>query len=176
MRSLLSIILCMFCIFGSGGVAGFGGAAAYCASTEGFCADVEGCDSVWIAIDRADSVLIPDSLARLCEGNAVLYARSTSYDAGKVNYKREVKHTFRIYNIGSEPLVIFSLRTGASSMKVKASRKPLSRGEWVEMKVEYEAEKMPLGNFMRNIEVVSNSCGGSITLFMLSGHSTRDYK
>ncbi len=119
-----------------------------------------------------DPAMMSDSLAQLCSRFAVLEAKELKYDAGTVNYKREVKHTFEIRNIGSEPLIILSLRTGSSSMKAKISRKPLSPGERAVLKVEYEIEKMPLGNFMRNIELTTNSCGGSITVFTLSGYSS----
>lgn len=123
-------------------------------------------------INMIDPNIMSDSLALLCSKYAVLEAKELNYDAGTVNYKREVKHTFEIRNIGCEPLIIMSLRTGSSSMKAKISRKPLRPGERAFMKVEYEIDKMPLGNFMRNIELTTNSCGGSITLFTLSGYSS----
>ncbi|MFR9620874.1 MAG: DUF1573 domain-containing protein [Rikenellaceae bacterium] len=113
-----------------------------------------------------------DSLKELCSKYAVLKADSLSYNAGIVNYKREVKHEFSVTNIGSQPLIVYSLRTGSSSMKAKITRRPLKPGQSAKLRVEYEISKMPLGEFMRNIELTTNSCGGSMTVFTLAGHST----
>ncbi len=131
----------------------------------------EVCDSIWISVGRTDSLLVSRSVAKMCEEHAVLYSPSFNYDAGKVNYKREVKHSFKITNIGTESLVILSIRTTSSSVKAKVSHKPLASGESTYMKVEYEPSKVPLGSFMRNIELTTNSCDGSITIFTLSGYS-----
>lgn len=108
------------------------------------------------------------------KSGALLYCDSLTHDFGVVDRRvEEVWHTFKVQNIGDEPLIIKRVERSCSCIRVVFSRRPIKPGESRDMRVMYEVRKMPEGLFSKVVQIYSNSRDTGFEQFTLTGRSIK---
>ena len=100
------------------------------------------------------SLLASISLAAQ-SGNPDLKVDSKLFDFGTIDEAAgRVSHTFRLTNIGSEPIVIVSVRTGCRCVTAVAPTKPIAPGATADLIVRFDPAGRS-GSFHKEVTVVS---------------------
>lgn len=96
---------------------------------------------------------------------AQLTFASTSCDFGTVvREKKDHEYSFEYTNTGTQPLVVYAVKTSCSCLKAKFSKRPVKPGDKGVIIMVLEAAKMDDGVFHRVVQVGSNSVSGTTYL------------
>ena len=80
----------------------------------------------------------------------------TDFDFGSFYEKEAKTHGFAVYNAGKEPLVIDSIYTTCGCTKAQKPVKPIMPGETDTIRIFYNGDGFPEGNFVKHVYVFSN--------------------
>ena len=74
----------------------------------------------------------------------------------KIEFPDAKTHGFAVYNAGKEPLVIDSIYTTCGCTKAQKPVKPIMPGETDTIRIFYNGDGFPEGNFVKHVYVFSN--------------------
>lgn len=69
-------------------------------------------------------------------------------------------HTFRMKNVGTEPLIIHDLRTSCGCTATEYSREPVPPGGELRVKVTYDGSGRTPGSFSKTVDVYTSAKNG----------------
>lgn len=119
-------------------------------------------------------VCIVVAICRAQDSGALLELEQNVIDFGAIEYNSTVADSIKVYNKGTDPLIIYSAHADCGCTVPKYSKTPIAPGDSGQIAVRFISKGRAPGSFRKVIRIRSNSTLPTKVLFV-TGRIKRPY-